>query len=193
MDNFISKKNDYIYDKYADYNEKVTVTPEILSMLSDVRQHISIAEMNQFVISDNERTVLGTVGLAVCDGIIIYDRNNKWGMVGHAAGDGKLSLLSEMINCLPTDKEITIEFAIVTGYDNVHNNNYTDTNEMIKYLKSNCPTNVTLIPLTTDLGVRVGKGYGNEFLFDVKNGISVSKILDYYNYLLLANDNSYGR
>ena len=49
---------------------------EILSILNEIARHVATAEMNEFVISDSNKNIIGTVGLAVCDGIIFYDRKS---------------------------------------------------------------------------------------------------------------------
>lgn len=175
---------DYSYQK-----EQNGINLQLFSMLDEISKHIATAEMNEFVVSDSDKSIIGTVGLAVCDGIFFYDRKNKWGMVGHAVGDTKISLLSEMLKSLPQEKEIVLEYSIITGYDNIRNGNYSDTNKMLEYLKNNCPQNIRLIPLQTDLGIRVGSSYGNEFYFDVKSGKTASKILDYYDYLDFSSSN----
>lgn len=176
---------------YINSENQININQQILSILNEIARHIATAEMNGFVISDSNKNIIGTVGLAVCDGIIFYDRKNKWGIVGHAVGDKKIALLSDMLKNLPSDKDIVIEYAIVTGYDNIRNGNYTDTNKMLEYLKNNCPENIKLIPFQTDLGIRVGQSYGNEFYFDVKSGKTASQILNYYDYLdfSFSNDN----
>ncbi len=130
---------------YINSKNQFSINQQILSMLDEIASHITTAEMNEFVISDSNKNIIGTIGLAVCDGIIFYDRKNKWGIVGHAAGDKKISLLTDMLKELPNDKELGIEYAIITGYDNIKNGNYTDTNIMLEYLKNNCPKNIKLI------------------------------------------------
>lgn len=170
---------DYSYHKKQINQESFSILDE----LDEISKHIATAEMDEFVVSDSDKSIIGTVGLAVCDGIIFYDRKNKWGMVGHAVGDTKISLLSEMLKSLPQEKEIVLEYSIITGYDNIRNGNYNDTNKMLEYLKNNCPKNIRLVPFQTDLGIRVGPSYGNEFYFNVKSGKTASQILDYYDYL----------
>ena len=141
-------------------------------------EHSTMAELNQFVISSRGKSIIGTEALAVCDGIVFYDRNNKWGMVGHAVDGYKITLLSEMLKSLPDDRDRVIEYAVISGYDNVANGNFNDANEMTNYLKSNCPRNIKLIPLQTDLlGIQVSSDYAYEFAFDVNSGISVSNWL----------------
>ncbi len=174
---------------YTNSENKININQQILSILSEISRHVATAEMNKFVTSDGNKNIIGTVGLAVCDGIVFYDRKNRWGIVGHAVSDKKISLLSDMLKKLPCDKEVVIEYAIVTGYDNIRNGNYTDTNKMLEYLKNNCPENIKLIPFQTDLGIKVGQSYGNEFYFDVKSGKTASQIINYYNYLDLSSSN----
>lgn len=159
------------------------VNQQILDLLNGLVEHIATAEMNEFVVSDSNKNIIGTVGLAVCDGILFYDRKNKWGMAGHAAGNNKMSLLKDMMKELPSDKEVVIEYAIVNGYDNIKNGNCTDTNMMMDYLLNNCPKNIKLVPLQTDLGVRVGKCYDNNFYFDVVSGKGIGLLSEYYDYL----------
>ena len=149
-----------------------------------LQEHSNMAELNQFVISSKGKSIIGTCALAVCDGIVFYDRNNKWGMVGHAVDGYKIALLSKMLESLPNDKDRVIEYAIISGYDNVVNGNFGDVNEMANYLRNNCPTNIKLVPLQTDsLGIQVSQDYAYEFAFDVNSGMSVSE------WLFTKNDN----
>ena len=149
-----------------------------------LQEHSNMAELNQFVVSNKEKSIIGTSALAVCDGIVFYDRNNKWGMVGHAVDSYKIELLSEMLKSLPNDKEQVIEYAIIPGYDNVVNGNLGDVNKMDNYLKNNCPPNIKLFPLQTDsLGIQLSQNYAYEFAFDVDSGMSVSE------WFFVKNDN----
>lgn len=116
--------------------------------------------------------------ISVCDGIVFYDRNNKWVMVRRAVDGYKISLLSEMLESLPNDRDRVIEYAIIPGYDNAVNGNFGDANEMTHYLKNNWPPNIKLFPLQTDsLGIQVSEDYAYEFAFEVNSGMSVSEWL----------------
>ena len=140
----------------------------------------SMAGLNQIVVSNDDEFIIGTLGLATCFGIVLYDRKNKWGMVGHATPSKKVEVLNKMIKLLPKDKNLTIEYEVVPGYDNAENKDEKGLEELILYIYDNTPDNIKLVPFKTDLGVRLhNKTKSYEFAFDVNTGISVGDSIFY--------------
>lgn len=72
------------YNDEYDFNEKIFKLKYILE------QHANIAEMGEIVISSKDKPIIGTTALDTCFGIVFYDRNNKSGIVGHAAPSSKI-------------------------------------------------------------------------------------------------------
>ena len=180
-------------DRYNRYTSPLDYSDELISILDELKKHLVIAGMNEFVISDENKYLIGTVGLAVCDGILFYDRKNKRAIVGHAAGiiEKKIKLISEMMNQLPKNNVVDLEYAIITGYDNIHNGKDQDTERMKDFLIRNCPENIRLKLIDKKtLDIRVGTGYGNEFIFNARNGTSASFILQYFTYLTSPSNDS---
>lgn len=144
----------------------------------DLMDKTSMAGLNEIVVSNEEESIIGTLGLATCFGIVLYNRKNKWGMVGHATPDKKIEVLEKMIKLLPKDKKLIIEYKIVPGYDNVENKDESGLDELELYLYLNAADNIELIPFKTDLKVGFHertKSY--EFAFDVVSGLAVGDIL----------------
>lgn len=138
----------------------------------------SIAGLNKIVVSSEDESIIGTLGLATCFGITLYDRENKWGMVGHATPSKKIEVLSKMIKLLPKDRNMIVEYEIIPGFDNVENKDESGLNELTIYLYDNVPDNIKLIPFKTNLGVGFhSKTRSYEFAFDVNTGISVGDVL----------------
>lgn len=115
----------------------------------------------------DEKNIIGTTALDTCYGIVFYDRNNKFGIVGHGTPDRKINTLGEMLNMLGEDEK-TIEYAIVLGYRNVERKDFSGEEEIINYLENYCPPNIKLVPLQSDLGIKVCSNcLAYEFAFDV--------------------------
>lgn len=170
------------------YNEKIDNTKdkidysfdeEQLKIKYELEKHASIAHMSQIVVSTSEKSIIGTTALCTCYGIVFYDRNNKFGMVGHAAPSKKRETLKEMIKMLG-DEPRTIEYEIVVGYRNVECNDYTGVEELTHCLKVNCSKNIKLVPFQSDLGIQVCSNVdAYEFAFDVNTATPVGKYLFY--------------
>lgn len=130
--------------------------------------------------SSKSKIIIGIVALDTCFGIVFYDRKNKSGIVGHAAPSSKTDTLHEMINLLNKDERLIIEYIIVSGYRNEERGDFCGVNELLNYLHSHCPSNITLIPFQGDLGVQLdNKTYTYEFAFEVNSGLPVSQYLFY--------------
>ena len=79
-------KNDE-YIKKIDGSGLDKITNEFFSLISEANQlrlQSNIANMDQVVVSTNEKPVIGTQALDTCFGILFYDRKNKFGICGHA-------------------------------------------------------------------------------------------------------------
>lgn len=144
----------------------------------ELKKQSQIAYMNEIVASTIDKPIVGTVALATCYGIVFYDRKNKIGIVGHASSSKLLSILKEMMTYFTIDKNITIEYAIIPGYDNVINNNYEGLKVLEDYLIKNTPLSVKLIPFK---GIELKEDeYGSySFAFNSQNGLPVTKYLFY--------------
>lgn len=163
-------KNEYQYD---DYEVNVFKVKYILE------QHANIAGMGEIVVSSKDKPIIGTTALDTCFGIVLYDRKNKKGIVGHAAPSSRISTLIDMINLLEKDQQQVIEYAIISGYRNDEKHDYSGQEELLNYLENHCPQNIKLIPFS-DLRVQVCSNVlAYEFAFEVNTGKSVSNYLFY--------------
>lgn len=150
---------------------------KIKSRLSELA---SIAHIGEIVQSNSEKSIIGTIALDTCYGIVFYDRKNKRGYVGHATPSSKIKTLQEMLNLLEKAKTVRIEYAIIPGYRNEERKDYRGFAELINYLESHCPENITLIPFQSDLGIQVDERTSTyEFAFEVNSGLPVSQYLFY--------------
>ncbi len=144
-----------------------------------LKKKAQIAYMNEIVASTSDKPIVGTVALATCYGIVFYDRKHKLGIVGHASSSKLLDILDEMMTYFTIDKEITIEYAIIPGYDNVLNNHLEGLNILEDYLIKNTPMAVKLVPFKgIDLFVHEELG-SYSFAFNALNGLPVTKYLFY--------------
>lgn len=139
-----------------------------------------IASMGEIVISTIDKPIIGTTALDTCYGIVLYDRKNKKGIVGHAAPSSKIYTLREMINLLDRDKPLEIEYAIVPGYRNIERKDYRGLDELLECLFHACPPNIKLKKFATDLGISVPSDLlCYQFAFNVTTGKSVTNELFY--------------
>lgn len=145
----------------------------------ELEKYANIANICQIVTSSTEKNIIGTTALDTCYGIVFYDRNSKFGIVGHGLPDTKLDTLREMINMLGKDEK-TIEYAIVPGYRNIERKDYSGEEQIINYLKTYCPKNIRLVPFQSDLGINLCSNcLAYEFAFDVNTSRPVTNSLFY--------------
>ena len=166
--------------KFSPYLDKDNYDIESWNIKSKLQKHAKIAKMGEIVVSSEDKRIIGTTALDTCIGIVLYDRKNKFGMVGHAYSSVKFDILYQMINLIPQNEELEIEYAIVPGYRNVERKDYAEYEELLTALSRICPKNIKLVQFSTDLGIDVcSNTYTYEFAFDVYTGIPVGKYLFY--------------
>lgn len=165
-------------DKYINiYND--TIEDEAYKIKSILEQHASIAYMGEIVVSSKDKPIIGTTALDTCFGIVLYDRKNKKGIVGHAYSSGKIAIIHSMIELLDKNEQQVIEYAIVSGYRNIERKDFSGSIEIQNYLKMNCPQNIKLVPFQ-NLDVQVCSNLlAYEFAFDVNTGQNVTSYLFY--------------
>ena len=173
-DDYIQNKNDFMSDYY---DELVRQRMLIRFALEDKS---SIAHMGGIVTSTKEKPIVGTMGLATCNGIIFYDRKNKSAWVGHGPASSSMTTLITMFNTVINEVIGDLEYSIIPGWDNVHNHNLKASDEMLDFLRRNCPNNIRLMPMT-DLDIRQDNraNPSYEFAFNAETGESVTYDLFY--------------
>lgn len=175
MDEFVNDQCSKInYDDYQD-----TVEDEAIRIKTILEQHANIAHMGGIVVSSKDRPIIGTTALDTCFGIILYDRKNKKGIVGHADNSGKIAILNSMIKLLEKNEKQVIEYGIVSGYRTQERKDYSGVTELLTYLETHCPPNIELVPFQ-NLGVQeCSNMLAYEFAFDVNTGQDVASYLFY--------------
>ena len=145
-----------------------------------------MALMGQIVYSTPERPIIGTMALASCYGIIFYDRENKFAIVGHANPSSRIKIMDRMMDFVKKIGCNNIEYAVINGYFNVQKKNYKGEFELLKFLEEKSRNlNINIKPLQTDLGVQLDKKKeGYEFAFDVNSGKSVSEYYFYFTQII---------
>lgn len=131
------------------------------------------AGMDEIVVSSSENPIIGTESLIICYGILLYDRKNKEGMVGHATVYNYQNIMREMVSIIRnSDKNYEdYEFLIIPGlkalkedWDNID----TRLNEYFYCLGFEDYMGETEYLDSPDTHER-------SFMFDVKKGLFVSK------------------
>lgn len=187
------EKNDNYYSKFKidDSNEYIKedgLTRElndyfkILSARSELITHAHIAGMDQVVTSDDVNYVIGTQALDTCYGILLYDRKNKYGIVGHADPSNIIGITIEMLKHLPQNEEATIEYAIIPGYRATEQKRFKEINEIIAILHtySSIYPKTKFISLNSSLQPTMPNALRllcYDFAFDTRTGKDVSSIV----------------
>ncbi len=165
-------------DKYKHINED-HYNEKAIKFKYFLKQHASIANMGEIVVSSTKKPIIGTTALDTCFGIVFYDRKNKNGIVGHTYESGKIAIMHDMIERLEKGDNRVIEYAIVSGYRNVEKKDYSGETELLNYLQTHCPKNIKLIPFD-GLNIQVCSNVlAYEFAFEVNTGANVGNYLFY--------------
>ena len=89
------EKKDYSLEYKVEYNPYEEID-EICDKLNRIKcsmlEQASMAGMTCVVESSEERPIIGTQALDTCYGILFYDRQARYGVVGHGAQVVKLEL-----------------------------------------------------------------------------------------------------
>ena len=64
----------------------------------ELKQKLSIAHIEEIVVSTLEKPIVGTIELSTGNGIIFYDRENKKAWIGHGHASSSIKTLSKMLN-----------------------------------------------------------------------------------------------
>ena len=159
------KSNEYISTEESKRNYDVN-----LDLLN--AKHL-LAGMDEVVTSNTEFPLIGTSSLIICHGILLYDRKNKEGMVGHATVFNYKELMSDMLTMvIERNKDFEdYEFLVIPGLKAVQdkdselylgmdkfliNNGFKHYSGRVEYVDS---------PLTHE----------RAFMFDTRNGKFVSE------------------
>ena len=160
-----------------DYYDRLIEIKHLLR--TELKRKTQLAFMGEIVTSTKEKPIVGTTGLATCNGIIFYDRKNRKAWVGHGPASSSHLTLMEMLTDI---KDVTgdLEYSIIPGYDNLHNKDLKESERLRMLLYAYCPKQIKLIPmnnLTVRLDKRANPSY--EFAFNAETGESVTNNLFY--------------
>lgn len=161
------------YDPYENIDK-------ICNMLNRIKyallEKTSFAGLGCVVESSEKTPIIGTVALDTCYGILFYDRENKYGLVGHGLPSGKLRTLHKMINKINEGTEKVIEYIIVPGFRNVDRRDMSGLDELLDELEKLCPSNIKFVPLQTSKSdIKLdNRTLSYEFAFDTEIGEFVS-------------------
>lgn len=135
-----------------------------------VMEKTQLAHMGEYVISTEEKNIIGTSALDTCYGMVLYDRERKFGIVGHGYESNAIPLLEEIIDIFPKYPNQVVKYAIIPGYRTEERKDRKTTDKLLAIMEK--------VPnakqFKSDLGVQVGKHLYYEFAFDVRIGHSMS-------------------
>lgn len=143
-------------------------------------QKFILVDMNDGMISTEEKTIIGTQALSTCIGVLLYDEEKKLAIVAHVVPD-KVDAIDKIFTIIIKNKlwSTKFKYKIIPGYYPEHYN----TCELIeKHLTNFIPFDEDKIP--SNAIRRDDKLESCEFAFDASTGTFVTdKVyfgLDYY-------------
>lgn len=139
-----------------------------------------LVDMNDAMISTEERTIIGTHALSTCIGVLLYDEEKKLAIVAHIVPD-KVDAIDKIFAIIIKNKlwSTKFKYKIIPGYYPEHYN----TSELIeKHLTNFTPFNEDEIPANAIR--RDDESESCKFAFDASTGTFVTdKVyfgIDYY-------------
>ncbi len=165
--------NDYIKNKLDEFLD------ELRDEQINLSKHSQIAPMDQIVVSDEDKYIIGTTALDTCTGILFYDRAHKKGIVGHASPHNSKGIIIEMLKRIDTTKKTVIEYGFVSGYRTIEKKNFTAIDTFKEYIKafSKLFPNITFKPTSIDYKM-CDKFLAYEFAFNTQTGESENLIFN---------------
>lgn len=116
--------------------------------------------------------IIGTRGLATCYGVLFYDKENKYAIVGHVTSNWQ-DVLMQMLNLIQNNSK-TIEYYIFPGYDRTYDLKVK--NEIIHFINQiNKLNQIKFIYIDYDTATLDEETKSYEFLFDPKEGSFVNQ------------------
>lgn len=135
-------KNDNIENDYLEYNKGSALDRmsndyyQAIDESVELITHSNIAGMNQVVVSASDKPIIGTQALDTCFGILLYDRKNKFGIVGHADPKNIFGIVVEMLKQIPSTTEGNVEYTIISGYRAIEQKNFKSVEEIQDILRN---------------------------------------------------------
>ena len=136
--------------------------------------------MDQVVVSTSDKPIIGTQALDTCFGILFYDRKNKFGICGHADPKNIFGIVVEMLKQIPSTTEGNVEYAIISGYRAIEQNNFKGVEEIQDILRNYMSINpkIHFTSLKTLLNPSMPNGLlCYDFAFDTISGKDITSIV----------------
>lgn len=185
--NFIENIDDHSFIENVGGNGLNQMLNNYYQTLNDVQKitsHASIAHMNEIVISTDDKPIIGTQALDTCYGILLYDRDNKFGICGHASPNNTIGITIEMLKKISTNEERFFEYIIIPGYRAIRQHNFHVIDEIIEVLNyySSLHSNVKFISFKTSISPSMPEGLlCYDFAFDTISGEDATSIIFFRN------------
>lgn len=162
----IKNKNDEYLDELFD--EQINLS-----------NHSQIAGMDEIVVSNEDKYIIGTTALDTCTGILFYDRVNKKGIVGHASPSNSVAIIIEMLKRINTTKKAVIEYGFVSGYRTTEKKDFIAIDIFKEYMDvfSKLYPNIKFTPISIDFKM-CDEFPAYEFAFNTQTGKSENLIFN---------------
>ena len=179
-------KNDNIENDYLEYNKGSALDRmsndyyQAIDESVELITHSNIAGMNQVVVSASDKPIIGTQALDTCFGILLYDRKNKFGIVGHADPKNIFGIVVEMLKQIPSTTEGNVEYTIISGYRAIEQKNFKSVEEVQDILRNYMSINpkIHFTSLKTPINPSMPNGLlCYDFAFDTISGKDVTSIV----------------
>ena len=174
-------RNDYLeYNHGSSLDRMLNDYYQAINESDKLITHSNIAGMNQVVVSTSDKPIIGTQALDTCFGILFYDRKNKFGICGHADTKSIFGIVVKMLKQIPSTTEGNIEYAIISGYRAIEQNNFKGVDEIQDILRNYMSINpkIHFTSLKTSLYPSMPNGLlCYDFAFDTISGKDVTSIV----------------
>jgi len=140
-----------------------------------------MVDMDDAMISTDEKYIIGTQALATCTGVLLYSESTKKAIVAHVSSD-YMKTIDKIFRLILENKlhREKLKYKIICGTDRTAHDYYGVINALEEYFKD-------YIPFGDDVSVLVGldeNTFSNQFAFDALSGKFVTNNVlfgtDYY-------------
>ena len=144
---------------------------------TELKNHATMAHMNQVVVSTPENYIVGTEALATCTGILFYNKALKKGICGHAGPNSGMQITMEMLKHIDPNEDPNWEYTIVSGYDAAKKSSdkdYEDIKKTLALVQKVYP-HIKFKPISQSIRPHLdSKLFCYNFAFDVLHELDVS-------------------
>ncbi len=133
---------------------------------------LNIVGMNSADISTFEKPIIGTQALATCFGVLLYDENQKIGIVAHFTHDIEATII-KILKLIDFDKEYKFKYIIFPGYYSKDQDPYNTKLRLESFFNEFKMDNLQFIPFNNNditANALLEGPFSHQFAFDTRTG-----------------------